>query len=184
MAKSGNFPRLLLALEAVKLIDESVSLEFPHSKLPSKSAPALRASIPRPPTTAPPIKRHPRTCSKPSLIKTKEELPDSSRIRVDSARLFEKLAEILPSPHEKTRDKSGAERDDETVHLDVMNAVASCTERKDPPEIDYFVRRAYSSSVKGKDMRKILLKAKASAPPPLDDDPGMIYYSFDLLKSL
>jgi hypothetical protein len=113
------FPLLQRAHEAILKLEEGTFPAMTSSRALTKSAPASDAvaQTPRPPVTAL-IKKRVRTCHKHSLVAVQE---DPSRIRVDSARLFEKLAEILPPPHELI---ISSEKYDEELHTSVMSAVA------------------------------------------------------------
>jgi hypothetical protein len=175
MPEAGMFPLLQQAHEAVLKLEDITFPAMTSSRALTKSAPASDAvaQTPRPPVTAL-IKKRARSCHKQSLVKEQEE---PSRIRVDSARLFEKLAEILPPPNELS---TSSEKYDEELHTSVMSAVASCTVRKDAPQLAYFIRKEYSSSAKGKDIGNKLIIPKPPPPPPLLDDPG---FRFHLISS-
>jgi hypothetical protein len=157
------FPRLHQAHTASALLENCLPKIESLPKINTKSAPALTRS--KVPDTALPAKRHLRSHSrcKPSA----NENPQI-KLRVDSARLFEKLADLIPND----KNERAVEADDELHHANVLDAVASCTTRADAPELAYYNRRAYSSSVKGKDASKRLLIRKPSAPPR-EEDPGL-----------
>jgi hypothetical protein len=161
-----EFPLLQQAQEAAKTLEGALPT-ITSSKSIIKGFPAFNAQVPKPPISALPlpIKKHPRTCHRASLIKEEAGAIDHSRTRVDSARLFAKLADILPKTSADTEDY------DEVLHGNVMDAVASCTAQQEAPPLRYFVRKSYSSPIKGKETR--LLVPKPPALPPLRDNPGI-----------
>lgn len=149
MADSSLFPLLQKAHDAVLLLEDTPNLV--HTSLrrtPAKSAPAPNEYTisPSPPITASPAKRNHRTCYKPSFEKERNDLEKTAdRIRVDSAKLFSKLAEILP-PGRNAATEEIDEIVSEELHRSVLSAVESCTTQKEPPELGYYVRKGLNSS--------------------------------------
>jgi hypothetical protein len=138
-----NFPLLHLAHAALKIEADS-SPSIATSCGLSTSEKSLTQILPRlSAKTTKPVNKFPCSC-KASLIEEKDESVYTSNLRVDYAQLFTKLANILPLPH---IEEVGFSKD---LHDSVMNAVESCTTSKKPLALPYFVRRGYSSPIKGK----------------------------------
>lgn len=134
------------------------------------------------PVTAAPVKRitftaktRPRTCRPMNDL---EDIDAQKRIRVDSAALFGKLAvieekkaaenvELLSESSPSLKKNKETNEPASEKHSRIMDAVKASIELVDKaPEIEYYIRKAYSAPIKGKDTSKILIKAKPINPLP------------------
>lgn len=127
------------------------------------------AMVPKTITRALTARIRPRTCQIAEITElgpVNAAADGKTRLRIDSARLFEKLASFDSS----AKGLPTAE-DHKDFHAQVMQAVEECKIYKGPPELDYFIRKAFSQPIKGK--KNLLLKPNPDKEAILskDDDP-------------
>jgi hypothetical protein len=127
-AREIRLPPLNLAISAIAKIEDAAIPQNTRTQK-SKSAPEHYRVL----TTPSRPKTRPLTHTK-NLVDDQDD--GKPGIRVDSAGLFEKLAEIIPHPSTKYQF-------DKSRHRKIMDAVASCTSIREAPGLEYHVHKIF-----------------------------------------